>query len=104
MFVCERDKIDIVIASLAYYGVGNILGSVNVLNLETSKFTKPLRFFDEEETSEMKEMEIKPVDVEMGLQSSNDLNEEDNRNMEKKIFMEVASQMRVEQVVEQIEV
>ena len=50
MCVCERMDVDIVIARLAYYGVGNIVGSINVLNLEAAKFlARPTKSKEEQQ-------------------------------------------------------
>ena len=43
MCIVEREMVDQVIARLAYYGVGNLVGSINVLTLESSKFFRAVR-------------------------------------------------------------
>lgn len=74
--VCERGSIDMIIAKLAYIGVGSLVGSVNVIGLETCKYKAITE------------------DIEAPIETKED----------EKMFLEVASQIRVEQIVEIIEV
>lgn len=121
MCICERDGVDQVMARLAYYGVGNIVGSINVLSLESSKFfrsPKPITP-SASNVTEVNQM----VDIESGHLDANALEangktdldvvaaaaaaaaEEAEQTQRKKTLIgEVASQIRVEQVVESIQV
>ena len=66
-----------IVAKLAYIGVGSLVGSVNVIGLETCKY----KAIEED-------IEAGPVET----------------KEDEKMFLEVASQIRVEQIVEIIEV
>jgi hypothetical protein len=42
--ICEKGpNIDMIIAKLSHIGVGSLVGSINVIGLESSKFYKPLK-------------------------------------------------------------
>jgi hypothetical protein len=124
-FVCERGDVDVVIAHLAHIGVGTLVGNVNVMSLESSKFYRKtaeelreeLRVAKQAEQAEneaeggedkVQEGESKegagaPVGEAEG-KGGEEKEEDDRDKAAKKIFLEAASQIRVEQIVEQIEV
>ena len=99
--VCDNTSIDMVLGRLAHCGVGNIIGSVNVVSLESSMFSKA-------STDMLKEdLPIAGTEDSTGIDGMNVLSkddESDDEEEQRKLFMETASQLRVEQVVEQIKV
>lgn len=88
-----------VLGRLAHCGVGNIVGSINVLSLDTSMFSKA-------STDLLKEELPIPAgiteDGENGADKDGSCDDEEEE--QRKLFRETASQLRVEQVVEQITV
>lgn len=109
MCICEKESIDEVIARLAFFGVGNLVGSINVLSLESTKFYRPPK----PEPSTTKEgQELPPASVnstgaEAPLSPAAAAQEAELAEQvqkKKRMVMEAASQIRVEQVVESIKV
>eukprot|EP00602_Paraphysomonas_sp_CaronLab_P002994 CAMPEP_0185032222 /NCGR_PEP_ID=MMETSP1103-20130426/20149_1 /TAXON_ID=36769 /ORGANISM="Paraphysomonas bandaiensis, Strain Caron Lab Isolate" /LENGTH=662 /DNA_ID=CAMNT_0027568037 /DNA_START=53 /DNA_END=2041 /DNA_ORIENTATION=+ len=99
MFVCEKGvDVDMVMAHLGHIGVGSLVGNVDILPLESCKFYK--RPVDTAKTEEAKR------DAQSDSVDSEDEKEKEEKaaeaEKEKKLFMEAASQIRVEQIVEQI--
>lgn len=92
MCICGRESIDQVIARMAFFGVGNLVGSINVLSLESTKFYRPLVTKDTKEPSSTSTDAAQDADMAEQVQRK------------KKIINEAASQIRVEQVVESIKV
>lgn len=116
---------DVVIAHLAHIGVGTLVGNVNVMSLESSKFYRktPEELREEQRLAKEqdalaesehegeggvlegeKKKEVVCVSGEGEAIGEEKVNEEDKEKAAKKIFLEAASQIRVEQIVEQIEV
>lgn len=99
--MCDNASIDMVLGRLAHCGVGNIIGSVNVVSLESSMFSKAA-------TDMLKEdLPVLGTEDSAGIEGMNALSKDDDSDAEeeqRKLFMETASQLRVEQVVEQIKV
>jgi hypothetical protein len=112
--------VDTVMARLAFYGVGNLVGSINVLSLESSKFLrapKPVTPTASQtdlnstrsghETTKPGDIEadgggdLSPIDAAAAAASAA---EQEQTQRKKTLIGEVASQIRVEQVVEAIEV
>lgn len=100
--ICEQSSVDMVLARLSHCGVGNIVGSVNVVSLEGSMFSKAsMDLFKEEQIA------VSPIGgIDTKAESTKFLTKEEEEAAaeEKRMFLEAASQIRVEQVVEQIKV
>lgn len=87
-------------ARLANCGVGNTVGSINVLSLDVSVFSKA-------STDLLKEgqpMRAGITDDKKCLAAADDSSYDEEGEEQKKLFRETASQLRVQQVVEQITV
>ena len=118
MCICEKENVDTVIARLAFYGVGNLVGSINVLSLESSKFFRPPPKVvaplaipgvnekdNENNETEAGGQEADPDSLEAAAAAAAQEEAEAEATRKKKIMIgEAASQIRVEQVVETIEV
>ena len=120
MCICEKENVDTVIARLAFYGVGNLVGSINVLSLESSKFFRPPPKLvaplaipgmsekdneNNETETEAGGQEADPDSLEAAAAAAAQEEAEAEATRKKKIMIgEAASQIRVEQVVETIEV
>lgn len=100
MCLCEKDSVDMVMGRLAHCGVGNIIGSVNVVSLDTSMFSKASADLLKEEMPCSGSAENPAGHNTSQITHEEEEEEEDRRKM----FMDTASKLRVEQVVEQIKV
>ena len=96
MVICEKGRsVDMVMAKLTHIGIGSLVGSINVVGLESSKFYKPPK----DDTVDL------PHDIEANrstVLSHHGIH--DSEAAKRKLFLDVASKIRVEQVVEIIEV
>jgi hypothetical protein len=97
--VCDKDSIDMVMGRLAHCGVGNICGSINILSLDTSMYSKAATDMLKDDVPANATGDAEDAH-EDGESSSSDEEEAEQRKM----FRETASQLRVEQVVEKIRV
>lgn len=106
MCICERDGVDLVMARLAFYGVGNIVGSINVLALESSKFFRPPKPVSSAPSNVSTAAgDLESADGLAAVEAAAAAAEEAEAAHKKRTMIgEVASQIRVEQVVESIEV
>lgn len=93
-----------VVGRLAHCGVGNICGSINILSLDTSMYSKASTDLmkDDLPTSGPNTTGEEP-DGEGNDNDGSSSSDEDAAE-QRKMFRETASQLRVEQVVEQITV
>jgi len=104
MFICnEGENADMVITRLAHVGIGSLVGSVNVVSLETSKFYKrpppPTPAADEKADLLNPNTKSESATLE---EEDKDSEEEERQAQERKLFLAAASRIRVEQIVETI--
>lgn len=113
MCICERDSVDMVMARLAFYGVGNLVGSISVLSLESSKFFRPpkpvtIPSAPSNVSNQVTDEEVGGGEgktaMETAAAAAAAAEEAELAQKKKTMIGEVASQIRVEQVVESIEV
>lgn len=110
MFICnEGENADMVITRLAHVGIGSLVGSVNVVSLETSKFYKqpppaPIAAPEEKETTLLLNPNTKTESTKLEEEEREaKLEEEKQEAIQRKQFLAAASRIRVEQIIETIE-